>query len=347
MQAHQETPDTGNPHRERFPGQFETWLDEQFGVAEVRRVSLFQADFSSIDACAASLIPLRARFHEMLGWPLTEVLAPEVPAACAQFVAEGDLGRIERLWIEVLPGVEAYGLLFLPPANGPRPLVISQHGGGGTPELTADFFGSANYNDMTRRILRRGMVTFAPQLFRWDAKYGRQPDVPELDRQMKQLGGSIAAFEITCLKRALDYLVTRPEVDADRIGMAGLSYGGFFTLYTTAADTRIKAALSSCFFNDWRRYGWQDWSLFGAANRFFDAEVASLVCPRALYLEVGENDPLFDVESARPHVPQVRARYEHLNIADHFAYHEHLGVHEFDLSDDGIDFLCRHLDQDR
>ena len=58
-------------------------------------------------------------------------------------------------------------------------------------------------------------------------------------------------------------------------------------------------------------------------------------------------DPLFDVGSTRPHMPQVRARYEHLNIADRFAHHEHPGDHVFDLSDDGIDFLCRHLDQAR
>ena len=58
-------------------------------------------------------------------------------------------------------------------------------------------------------------------------------------------------------------------------------------------------------------------------------------------------DQQFDVGSTRSNVPQVRARYEHLNIADRFACHEHPGDHEFHLSDDGIEFLCRHLDQAR
>lgn len=344
MDLYKEVPEAGNAYRERFLQQFEDWLDDRFVSASEQRAAFFRPNVSSPDAYAASVAPLREQFRAMLGWPLIASRPTEVPATRAEFVAEDDLGRIERLWIEVVPGVEVYGLLFIPPLDGPRPLVISQHGGGGAPELTSDFFGSGNYNDMTRRILRRGTVVFAPQLFRWDARFGRQPDVPELDRQMKQLGGSIAAFEIMCLQRALDYLVTRPEVDAERVGMAGLSYGGFFTLYTAAVETRIKVALSSCFFNDRRRYGWQDWSFRNAAGTFFDAEVASLVCPRALYIEVGQKDPLFDVTSARPSVPQVRATYERLGLGDRFVYREHPGVHEFDPVDQGIDFLCAHLD---
>ncbi len=70
---------------------------------------------------------------------------------------------------------------------------------------------------------------------------------------MKQLGGSIAAFELACLARGSYYLVTRSEVDPERVGMLGLSYGGFFALYAAAADPRIGVTLSSCFFNDRRR----------------------------------------------------------------------------------------------
>ncbi len=78
-------------------------------------------------------------------------------------MAKDDLGHIERIWIEVFSGLQSYGLLFVPHGAGMHPLVISQHGGLGTPELTAGFFGSANYSDMTRRVLRRGAVVFAPQ----------------------------------------------------------------------------------------------------------------------------------------------------------------------------------------
>ena len=374
MPLYEEAPEVGNEHREAFLNQFEAWLDANFEAASAEREQFFRPDFSSVEAYERSIVFLRERFRQMLGRPLTELnrTAPDVgaqhaasradrgaaslpadqrtsgagdaiPAARTVSVAQDDLGHIERIWIEVFSGLDLYGLLFVPHGPGAHPLVISQHGGLGTPELTAGFFGSANYSDMTRRVLRRGAVVYAPQLFRWDVKFGPQPDVVELDRQMKQLGGSIAAFELTCLARGLDHLLTRPEVDPERVGMVGLSYGGFFALYAAAADPRIGVTLSSCFFNDRRRYGSRDWGFFNAANTFFDAEVAGLVCPRHLYLEVAQNDELLDVASARPEAEKVAGLYERLGISERFVYHEHPGKHEFDPSDEGIDFLCRNL----
>ena len=84
---------------------------------------------------------------------------------------------------------------------------------------------------------------YVPQLFRWDEKYGRRPDHVQLDQQCKQLGGSLAALEMLMLKRALDYLLSRDEINPDRVGMIGLSYGGFHTLYGTAAEPPIKVAV--------------------------------------------------------------------------------------------------------
>ena len=81
--------------------------------------------------------------------------------------------------------------------------------------------------------------------------------------------------------------------------MMGLSYGGCYTLYTAAIDTRIDAAVSSCFFNERNRYLWSDWSYFGFMNEFNDAEVCALICPRALMIEVGDSDTLFAVGCGR------------------------------------------------
>lgn len=51
-----------------------------------------------------------------------------------------------------------------------------------------------------------------------------------------------------------------PEIDADRVAMIGLSYGGYFTLHTMAADNRIKAGYCAGVFNDRDVYDWADWS---------------------------------------------------------------------------------------
>ncbi len=67
------------------------------------------------------------------------------------------------------------------------------------------------------------------------------------------VGDSLARYTIWDGMRALDYLVSRPEVDAARIGCTGNSGGGTHTAYLSALDDRIKVAAPSCFLTSWRR----------------------------------------------------------------------------------------------
>jgi len=68
-----------------------------------------------------------------------------------------------------------------------------------------------------------------------------------------------------------------------------------------------------------------------------------LVCPRALYVEVGKKDTLFDVRHARPVVKPLQAIYQRMNVSKKFHYEEHALDHALDTSEKGIDFLCKHL----
>ncbi len=65
--------------------------------------------------------------------------------------------------------------------------------------------------------------------------------------------GSLARYTIWDGIRALDYLASRPEVDAKRIGCTGNSGGGTHTAYLSALDDRIQVAAPSCFITSWRR----------------------------------------------------------------------------------------------
>ena len=67
------------------------------------------------------------------------------------------------------------------------------------------------------------------------------------------IGDGLARYTIWDGMRALDYLVSRPEVDATRIGCTGNSGGGTHTAYLSALDDRIKVAAPSCFLTSWRR----------------------------------------------------------------------------------------------
>lgn len=349
---HTEPPNFANEHRVKMLAEVQSLVARRQREAISNRKAWFKPSMSSIPAYERSLTRHRQELRNMLGWPLTvrhsspqaESRAKTTPRVERKFVAEDSLGQIWRVWIPTLPGVRTYGLYFRPPGKGPFPLVISQHGGAGTPEICSSFFDSSNYHDMTRRVLRRGMAVFAPQLQLWAPEsFGPPPQNDTFDRKLKQLGGSMAALELYRLQRSLDALTRWPDIDANRVGMIGLSYGGFYTLFAAALDTRIKVAVSSCFFNDRLRYDFPDWAWFNSANRYLDAEVAAMVCPRPLYIEVGKKDDLFEVPYARSGAREIQARYRRLKVADRLVYHEHEGGHALDQNDAPIDFLVKHV----
>ncbi len=66
------------------------------------------------------------------------------------------------------------------------------------------------------------------------------------------LGHSFARHRIWEGMRALDYLISRPEVDSSRIGCTGNSGGGTLTAYLSALDDRIKVAAPSCYLTNWK-----------------------------------------------------------------------------------------------
>lgn len=66
-------------------------------------------------------------------------------------------------------------------------------------------------------------------------------------------GENFARYRIWDAKRALDYLVSRPDVDAGRIGCTGCSGGGTVATYISALDPRITVAAPACYINTWRK----------------------------------------------------------------------------------------------
>ena len=342
MDLYREPQDAGNSYRKTMLEEVRRLLDKEYKKADHHRDRYFAPDFSSIDSYERSLSKYRDDLIRMLGWPLDSGLDRDVPLISSQEVAKDSLGRISRILVETLPGVNTYGIFFRPHGDGPFPLVISQHGGGGTPELCSGFFHSANYNDITRRVLRRGCAVFAPQLLLWQPdRFGPDHEKDRIDGRLKEIGGSLAALELYRIVRSLDYFVTHEDIDPKRIGMIGLSYGGFYTLFAAAIDKRISVAASSGFFNYRKVNARTDLGWFNSANHFMDYEVGALICPRPLYIEVGKNDELG--RHAQPEARNLETTYRQLGIMERYSYKEHDGGHEINKADDGINFLCRYL----
>lgn len=325
---------TGNAYRTAYQQDVERLVQARQQLA--KEESLAQA------ARFRDAETVRRRLVQRLGWPLTEYTF-SIPSVRKERVTEDDGITIYRMQIEVLPGFRFYGMLFVREDGTSRPLVIAQHGGDGTPEVCSSLepAGSSNYNEMTRRLLAQNVNVFAPQLLLWNVeKYFPDSQSPDLqrhqwDNRLKQCGGSIAALEIYCLRKSLDWLSAQPFTAPGEIGMAGLSYGGFYTLYTAAVEPRIRAGLSCSFFNDRGRYCWNDWTFF-SDDLYFDPEVALLCYPRLLLIAVGEEDPAFRVDSACAEAERLKqlsaAAY---GDTDWFVFRRFDGGHEF-MHDDNL-----------
>lgn len=337
MEFYKELETAGNIYRSQYGKSVTDLIAKMRKEADARRDAL-------ADDLQKNRETYRKNFCNMLGWPLNVSLPKGWHSVKKQFVAKDDLCAIYRVQLEIFENFWFYGILFVVNGKEKTPLIISQHGGLGTPELCSTMSGnSANYNDMTRRLLLRGANVFAPQTLLWDSeRFGNdKPDRQQIDKELKQLGSSITAVEIYCIQKCIDYLLTMDCMDAKRIGMAGLSYGGFYTLFTAAVDPRIKAALSSCFFNNRYQYSSLDWVWFNAANAFLDAEIGALVYPRALYIEAGDEDPLFRPETAQQEFERLKRYYQ--GHEDYLQLHVFHGTHELCKSEEGMDFLFYHL----
>lgn len=283
----------------------------------------------------------REDLKRMLGWPLVDYSADKAPKVITRLLSEEDGYAIYRMQVEILDGLYMTGLFFKESGSGKKPLVIVQHGGEGTPELISGIYGNAeNYKDMLARVRKQGVHAFAPQLLLWADSYGVPFDRINTDARLKRVGSSITALEVFGIMRIIDYFEAQAYVSS--FGMVGLSYGGFYTLFTTAIDVRIKSAISCSYFNTRDAFPWSDWVWFGSAQRFDDAEIASLIYPRNLHIAMGSRDELFDCKGGIASFEKLKKMSESVGT-EWLQFEVYDGIHEFFESDEPIRKLVNNI----
>ena len=135
--------------------------------------------------------------------------------------------------------------------------------------------------------------------------------------------------------RAIDLLVSLPEVDAERIGCIGHSLGGHNTMFTAVFDTRIKACVSNCGFTSFPKYyggklkGWtSDRYMPLIASKYemkpekmpFDfPEVVAALAPRAFLASSPLHDANFEVSGVKDCIAAAKPVYELLGAKDKLA----------------------------
>jgi cephalosporin-C deacetylase-like acetyl esterase len=169
--------------------------------------------------------------------------------------------RIEKVIFESQPRFYVTANLYVPTrGQGPYPAILFP--------LGHERGGKANptWQQFLATAARRGYVCLT-----WDPiGQGERIQIYDPDFQDSQLAGSttehtilgvqcllagdsVARYTIWDGIRALDYLVSRKEVDSTRIACTGNSGGGTHTAYLSALDDRIQVAIPSCYVTSWER----------------------------------------------------------------------------------------------
>src|SRR5437588_11096433 len=104
--------------------------------------------------------------------------------------------------------------------------------------------------------------------------------------------------------RTIDWIETRPELDAKRVGCMGCSGGGMATQFAAAIEPRIKAALISSYLNTFRDCVMSishciDNYIPGILNWSEMSDVAGLVLPRPRCGASGERENIFPISASR------------------------------------------------
>ena len=129
--------------------------------------------------------------------------------------------------------------------------------------------------------------------------------------------------------------------------MTGLSWGGFYTLHVAALFPEIKVAVPSANFREHevvlnRIVDPENRSTRYQLQMFGNAQVAGMVCPRPLMIQMGAEDTLFDIDGARREAEKASGYYKELGVGELFKYSEHPGGHVFE-NESIFNFFKKHL----
>jgi hypothetical protein len=267
--------------------------------------------------------------------------------------------RIEKIVFESLPGLYVTALVYVPDDHErvhPAVLVPAGHASN----------GKNHYQELCERIVQRGYVVISwdpigqgERSQFWNAKAKKSKynlicaEHAVLGNLAYLAGANLARWEMWDGMRAVDYLLTRADVDPQRISITGTSGGGFQAALLGALDERIKVVVPSCyitalpmrvanrFFVDPDSDPEQD--LFGFISKGVDhAGLLLMMYPRPVMLAAASLD-FFPIQGTYNAYSEVRTFYERFGYGDRIGIAESYNTHQYSLKNQerALDFLDR------
>lgn len=335
---------------ERFRGQTDlTGLDPvewtRLRHAEAPRKMRFQA--TGKRDTQAWQKELRAKLAELVGgFPKRTPLKPRILET-----REFPSYTRQAVLMETRPGLLSFGYLLLPKTGkGPHPVMICVPGHGrgvddivGIDEKGQDRTERVTYQfDFALQAVEQGLAAFAVEPIAFGCRRGKEASRKNLGTSSCQpaagaallFGETMIGWRVWDVMRSIDYLETRPEVDARRTGIMGISGGGTCSLFSAALDPRIQAAYVSCYFCTFKDSVLSlshciDNYVPGILNWAEMSDIAGLIAPRYFFAESGTKDPIFPLEAARSSFIELQRVYQVLGVPERCAHEVFEGQHVF------------------
>lgn len=137
-------------------------------------------------------------------------------------------------------------------------------------------------------------------------------------------GRCMAWKNILDMKRAIDFLVSRKEVQADKIGCYGHSMGSTHTWLVGPWEPRIKCLVGNCCLPTYA--GIHKEHLLHCFPNFIPGlgqygdtpDIAALIAPRPLLLNFGDQDRGSPIDEVRAAIPVIQRSYDGMHAGDKF-----------------------------
>lgn len=298
---------------------------------------------------------LREQYLQMLGlWPLPE--STPLHAKITGTLEKSEV-LIDKLHFQSQPGLYVTGNLYRPKPKKdaaveklPTILYVCGHSGRGRDGNKTAFqdhglwFANNGYNCLVIDTLQLGEVA------------GKHHGTYNLGRMWWQAAGYTPAG-VECINgiRALDYLASRPDVDADRLGVTGISGGGASTFWIAAADPRVKVAVPVSGMSDLQTYvkdkvvnGHCDCMFLVNTYQWEWTTIAALVAPRPMLFANSDMDTIFPMPGNRRIIERLRKLYQFYDKPELVDEHVSPGGHDYraDLRLAIFKWFNRHLKND-
>jgi len=225
---------------------------------------------------------------------------------------------VEKIHFQSMPGLYVTGNFYLPKkVEGPLPTVLYVCGHAKVVKDNVSLGNKTAYQHHGAWFARNGYACLIIDTLQLGEIEGIHHGTYRENRfWWNSRGYTPAGVEAWNCIRALDYLETRPEVDASRFGVTGRSGGGAYSWWIAALDERIKCAVPVAGISSLRDHvvegcveGHCDCMFMVNTYRWDFGKVAALIAPRPLLISNTDKDRLFSLEGVVDVHHQVRHIY--------------------------------------